>query len=62
MSTLADLLPARVRAWVYALLLPVNAGVIAAVAAGDPPQWVLISTAVVNAAGFSLARANTSKA
>lgn len=62
MSTLiADLLPPKVRAWIYALLFPINAAFVAVLAWG--PELLTrvygVALAVVNAAGFTLARANT---
>lgn len=58
-TTIAGLLPAHVRAWVYAVLFIANAGLVAAEAAYGLPAWLAIVTAVINAAGFTLARSNT---
>ena len=58
---IADLLPARVRAVVYAVLTAANGGYIAAEAIYVLPRWVLIVVGVVNASGFQLARTNTNK-
>lgn len=56
--TIADLLPARVRSWVYAALgvwVPVF-GVW--VGAGDPPAVTGYLTAAIGGAGFGVAIAN----
>mgnify|MGYP003495746814 FL=1 len=60
-QTIADLLPPRVRAWVYALLLPVNAGFVPVLVSAPRPVVITygIANAMLNAAGFTLARANT---
>lgn len=54
--TVADLIPVRARQWVYALLVPANAGLAAAIAAGSDPKVYAIALAVVNALGFSVSR------
>lgn len=56
--TIADLLPAKARAWVYALLgvwLPVF-GIWAA--SGEPPSWLGYMTAGLGGSGFLLSTAN----
>lgn len=58
-STVASLLPPKVRAWTYALLVPANAGLVAAMAATDSPRVYGIALAVVNALGFTMAAQNT---
>lgn len=58
--TVAELLPSRVRAAVYAGLGVANAVYIAATPLYDVPRWSTLVVAGVNAAGFTLARANTS--
>lgn len=58
-ATLADLLPAKARQWTYAALIAANGGYLVAEAAYEIPTPVLILLGVVNAAGFTLARANT---
>lgn len=58
--TIADLLPAKARAWVYALLgvwLPVY-GIWTAQSDGGPPEWVSLVTAGLGASGFLLSTAN----
>lgn len=57
--TVAALLPARVRALVYALLGVANAVYLAAQPVYDVPTWLTLVAAGVNAAGFTLAGANT---
>lgn len=57
--TIAGLIPTRWRQWIYACLIAGNGGYLVAEAAYEIPVWVLIVLGVVNAAGFTLARANT---
>lgn len=57
--TLADLMPAKARAWTYAGLSAANGGYLVAEAAYEIPTWILIALGIVNAAGFQLARSNT---
>ena len=57
--TLANLMPAKARAWVYASLSAANGGYLVAEAAYEIPTWILIVLGVINAAGLQLARSNT---
>lgn len=57
--TLRDLLSPKARAWVYVILTLASAAYGVAVVIYDLPEWVAIIVAVVNAAGFQLARSNT---
>lgn len=61
MSTVADLLPPKVRDWAYAILAAVNGGYVVWEAAAEPHLGFLVALGVVNAAGFTLAKANTPK-
>lgn len=55
---LADLLPSHIRDLVYAVLVMANSGLIAAELAYTLPPWVYIIVAMVNGAGFMLAKGN----
>lgn len=59
MKLLVDLLNPTIRAWVYAVLIAANGGVIVYEAAEELPLWALVTIGAINGAGFSLARANT---
>lgn len=57
--TVSELLPAKARQWIYALLVAANGGYLVAEAAYAVPVPVLITIGVINAAGFSMATAKT---
>ena len=58
-KTISELLNPAVREWVYAILMALNAGLIAAAAFWTIPAVVFVLWAVVNASGFTLAKINT---
>lgn len=58
--TVADLIPAKVRAWVYALLAPANAALIPLTINIEGSAQVAVTSALafVNALGFGVALSN----
>jgi len=60
--SIADLLPAKTRSWIYALLGVWTPVFGVWVGAGAPPSWVGYFTAGVSGAGFGLAVSNVPKA
>ena len=57
--TVAALLPARVRAWIYAVLAALIPAYEVARAAYDLPAWAGIVVAFTGGAGFAIANHNT---
>lgn len=55
---IADLLPAKVRSWVYALLGVWTPVFGVWVGAGTPPSWLGFVTAGLSGAGFGVALSN----